>query len=58
MTITTPKETKRANNWVFGSANAETGNFLIVQVDVANVLSEGFADFFGKQPVVQDGNTM
>ena len=58
MTITTPKETKRAKNWVSGSANAETGNFLIVQVDVANVLSEGLADFFGKQPVVQDGNTM
>ena len=58
MTITTPKETKRAKNWVFGSANAETGNFLIVQLDVTNVLSEGFADLFWAEPVVQDGNTM
>jgi len=58
MTITTPKETKRAENWVFGSATAETGNFLIVQLDVTNVLSEGFADLFWAEAVVQDGNTM
>ena len=58
MTITTPKETKRAKNWVSGSANAETGNFLIVQLDVTSVLSEGFADLFWAEPVVQDGNTM